>query len=105
MEFEYSDKVKPLQEKLRRFMDEHIYPNEQRHDDEIEHNTRQGRRWTPLKLAKPISNLADWRNYWDGADTDAVDGRVRYHGGDVLTRLQRAPEKVTPDDIRLRLGR
>ena len=30
MEFEHSDKVKPLQEKLRRFMDEHIYPNERR---------------------------------------------------------------------------
>ena len=42
MEFEHSDKVKPLQEKLRRFMDDHIYPNERRHDEEIEENTGRG---------------------------------------------------------------
>ena len=39
MEFEHSDKVKPLQEKLRRFMDEHVYPNEQRYFDEVEENS------------------------------------------------------------------
>ena len=42
MDFDYSDKVKALQEKLRRFMDDHIYPNEQRFDEEIEENTRRG---------------------------------------------------------------
>ena len=56
MEFEYSEKVKPLQEKLRRFMDDHIYPNERRHDEEIEENTRAGRRWTPLKLIEQLKD-------------------------------------------------
>ena len=52
MEFEHSDKVKPLQEKLRRFMDDHIYPNERRLDEEIEENTRRGRRWTPHEAGR-----------------------------------------------------
>jgi acyl-CoA dehydrogenase len=30
MEFEYSDRCKDLQEKLLKFMDEHIYPNEKK---------------------------------------------------------------------------
>ena len=28
MDFEFSDKVKDLQERLTAFMDEHVYPNE-----------------------------------------------------------------------------
>ena len=77
MEFEHSEKVKPLQEKLRRFMDDHIYPNERRHDEEIEANTRQGRRWTPLKLIEELKEKARaqglWNLWWPKA-----------HGGDLL---------------------
>ena len=65
MEFEHSDKVKPLQEKLRRFMDDHIYPNERRHDEEIEENTRQGRRWTPLKLVEELKAKARTQGLWN----------------------------------------
>ena len=36
MEFAYSDKVAALQDKLRGFMDRHVYPNEARHVREIE---------------------------------------------------------------------
>ena len=43
MEFAYSDKVAALQDKLRGFMDEHVYPNEARHVREIE----TGDRWQP----------------------------------------------------------
>jgi len=38
MDFAYSDKVKTLQGKLARFMDEHVYPNERRFRDEVEAN-------------------------------------------------------------------
>jgi alkylation response protein AidB-like acyl-CoA dehydrogenase len=48
MDFAYSDKVKALQERVLRFMDEHIYPNELRFNEEVEENTRKGQRWTPL---------------------------------------------------------
>ena len=49
MDFEYSPRTKELQAQLLRFMDEHIYPTEQRYDDEIEANTKAGKRWTPLQ--------------------------------------------------------
>ena len=35
MHFEYSDKTKGLIERLRGFMDEHIYPNEERYHREV----------------------------------------------------------------------
>ena len=35
MDFAYSAKVTDLQEKLSRFMDEQIYPNERKYDDGI----------------------------------------------------------------------
>ena len=34
MHFEYSDKVKSWQQTIAAFMDEHIYPNEHRFDEE-----------------------------------------------------------------------
>src|SRR6266446_4336689 len=50
MDFAYSDKVKALQAKLARFMDEHIYPNERRFHDEVEANRARGDPWVPSKL-------------------------------------------------------
>ena len=35
MHFEYSDKVKALLKKLQAFMDEHVYPNEKLHDEQL----------------------------------------------------------------------
>ncbi len=43
MNFEFSDKVKDLQRRLHGFLDECIFPNEQRFEEEIERN-RGGRR-------------------------------------------------------------
>ena len=36
MNFEYSDKVKELQEKLTNFMNEHVYKNESVYKEEVE---------------------------------------------------------------------
>ena len=58
MDFAYSDKVKALQEKVLRFMDEHVYPNEQRFNDEVEENTRKGQRWTPTRLIEELKPKA-----------------------------------------------
>jgi acyl-CoA dehydrogenase len=46
MNFEYSEKVKTLEARLRAFMDEHIYPNEAVYHEQI----RQGDRWQPVPL-------------------------------------------------------
>ena len=43
MEFEYTPKVIALRDRLLEFMDEHVYPNEQRHDDELAANAKAGR--------------------------------------------------------------
>jgi hypothetical protein len=46
--------------------------------------------------------VADWRSFWGVRPQDFVEGRVRYQGGDLLARLADEPEKITPDDFRLR---
>jgi len=83
MEFAYSEKVKSLQEKFTRFMAEHIYPNEQRFADEIEENTRRGRRWTPTQLIEELKPKARgqglWNLWWPKA-----------HGGE-LSNVEYAP--------------
>ena len=49
MNFSFSSKVKDLQRRLQVFMDEHIYPNEQRYHYEIE----AGRRRPYLRNSSP----------------------------------------------------
>jgi len=36
MHFDFSEKVQTLQKRLQHFMDEHVYPNEHRHHEELE---------------------------------------------------------------------
>ena len=83
MDFAYTDKVMALQAKLTRFMDEHVYPNERRWHEEIEENTRAGRRWTPLEVIAKLKSRAReqglWNLWWP-----------KPHGGE-LTNLEYAP--------------
>jgi serine/threonine protein kinase/endonuclease YncB( thermonuclease family) len=50
----------------------------------------------------PIKSVAEWGKYWGTAETGSIEGRVRYQGGDLLSRLAVAPEKLTAEDFRLR---
>ena len=61
MEFAYSDKVAALQDKLRGFMDRHIYPNEARHAHEIE----SGDRWQPPALMEELKKKARLEGLWN----------------------------------------
>jgi acyl-CoA dehydrogenase len=61
MEFEFSDKVKDLQKKVQAFMDEHIYPNEQRFYDE----TDQGDRWKPSRVIEELKPKARAAGLWN----------------------------------------
>ena len=54
------------------------------------------------KPANPVKNLAAWRTFWGTPEVDSVEGRVRYHGGDLLARCKTKPEQLTPQDWRLR---
>ena len=83
MDFAYSDKVKALQDKVLRFMDDHVYPNEKRFIEEVEENTRKGQRWTPTRLIEELKPKARaqglWNLWWP-----------KGHGGE-LTNLEYAP--------------
>jgi len=58
--FGFSDKVKDLQHRLQAFLDEHIYPNEQRFHDEIEEN-----RWLPTKIVEELKPKARDAGLWN----------------------------------------
>jgi|GEM_PF-1232058 len=54
------------------------------------------------KPANPVRTLEAWRAFWGTQEVDSVEGRVKYHGGDLLARSESAPEQLTPQDWRLR---
>ena len=60
MNFEFSDKVKELQRRLQAFLDEHIYPNEQRFHEEIERN-----RWSPTRIIEELKPKARAAGLWN----------------------------------------
>ena len=65
MDFAYSDKVKELQGKLARFMDEHVYPNERRFHEEVEANRAKGNPWVPTKLIDELKPKARAEGLWN----------------------------------------
>ncbi|CAG1019189.1 acyl-CoA dehydrogenase [Burkholderiaceae bacterium] len=65
MDFSYSPRTQELQAKLRQFMEDHIYPNEQRYWDELKANTEAGKRWTPLPLIEELKPKARERDLWN----------------------------------------
>jgi acyl-CoA dehydrogenase len=60
MQFEFSDKVKTLQRRLEAFMDEHIYPNEQKYYEDIERN-----RWQPAPVIEALKPKARAAGLWN----------------------------------------
>jgi acyl-CoA dehydrogenase len=80
MNFDFSDKVKSLQQKLQGFMDEHIYPNEQRFEKE----TEQGDRWQPSRIIEELKPKARAAGLWNLFLPESEDGAG-------LTNLEYAP--------------
>src|SRR5215471_4153163 len=60
MSFEFSQRAKDLQKKLTAFMEEHVYPNEQRFHDEIERN-----RWSPTRIIEELKPKARAAGLWN----------------------------------------
>ena len=65
MDFAYTDKVKAMQAKLIAFMDEHIYPNEQRFHQEILENRNKGNPWIPTKIVEELKPRARAAGLWN----------------------------------------
>jgi acyl-CoA dehydrogenase len=61
MDFEYSDRVKELRQQLVAFMDEHVYPNERTHDEQM----RRADRWQPVPLIEDLKAKARAAGLWN----------------------------------------
>jgi acyl-CoA dehydrogenase len=61
MNFDYSTKTRELQQKLRGFMDAHVYPNEKAYENEID----AGDRWQPSRLIEDLKAKAKSENLWN----------------------------------------
>ncbi len=61
MNFEYSNKVKDLQEKLTNFMNEHVYKNESIYKEEVE----KGGRWCVPKIMEDLKSKAKAQGLWN----------------------------------------
>jgi acyl-CoA dehydrogenase len=60
--FEFSDKVKNLQQRLRDFMEKHIYPNETEIQAQIDGGES---RWVPIPLMDDLKNEAKAAGLWN----------------------------------------
>ena len=60
--FDLSDKAKALQSKLRAFMDEHIYPNEHLHHEQI---AQAENRWAPVPIIEELKAKAKAEGLWN----------------------------------------
>jgi acyl-CoA dehydrogenase len=58
--FEFSEKTKDLERRLRAFMDEHVYPNEQRFQEETERE-----RWKPTRVIEELKPKARAAGLWN----------------------------------------
>lgn len=66
MDFAYSERCKTLQEKLLKFMDEHIYPNEKAYKSEVDRNGKeQGNRWIPTSIIEELKPKARELGLWN----------------------------------------
>jgi acyl-CoA dehydrogenase len=61
MDFAHSRKSLEMQQRLRRFMDENVYPNEERHIADV----NSGDRWEPLQLIEELKEKARSEDLWN----------------------------------------
>ena len=65
MDFDYSPKVKDLQQRLNAFMDQHIYPNEDAFHAEVEANRAKGNPWVPTVIMEQLKEKARAAGLWN----------------------------------------
>jgi acyl-CoA dehydrogenase len=96
MDFSFSARVQNLQTQLLKFFDDHIYPSEKAYAEEIEANTKLGKRWTPLQTIEKLKPIAQKQGLWnlflpnDTAEIAGFGGDPLF-GGAGLTNLEYAP--------------
>ena len=74
MDFSYSPRTQELREQLLAFMDEHIYPNEERYRRELEENAKNGRAYAPVPVVEELKPKARAAGLWNLFLPDAEHG-------------------------------
>ncbi len=74
MDFDYSSKVQELRARVDGFMRVHIFPNERRYSDEVEENTKHGKRWTPTRVIEEMKVKARAEGLWNLFLPDSAHG-------------------------------
>src|SRR5438034_8540853 len=65
MDFTHSNKVKELQARLARFMDENVYPAEVVYAAEVEQNRRDGNAWVATRIMEALKEKARSAGLWN----------------------------------------
>jgi acyl-CoA dehydrogenase len=65
MDFSHSEKVRDLQERVTRFMEEHVYPAEPLYHKELEANRRAGNPWQVTKVVEDLKKKARAADLWN----------------------------------------
>ena len=90
MHFEYSKRTQEMLERVRAFMDDHIYPNEARYDEEA----HQGERWKVIPVIEELKPKARAAGLWNMFVPPTHGGEPLHHfhfEGTPLTNLEYAP--------------
>lgn len=65
MDFAYSQKTKALQARVQAFMDEYVYPSEEKVSAELEENRRKGNPWVPIQAIEDLKAKAKAQELWN----------------------------------------
>ncbi len=57
---------------------------------------------TKQQPSRGPKTLEEWKRFWGAEEADSLEGRLRFRGGDLLSRTGAALDQLTPDDFRLR---
>ncbi|PZU47737.1 MAG: acyl-CoA dehydrogenase [Sphingomonas sp.] len=90
MHFEYSKRTQEMLERVRAFMDEHIYPNEARYEEEA----GTGERWKVIEVIEELKPKARAAGLWNMFVPPTHGGTPVHHfefEGTPLTNLEYAP--------------
>ncbi|MCA3241816.1 MAG: acyl-CoA dehydrogenase family protein [Rubrivivax sp.] len=82
MDFDYSPRTQQLAARLNAFMAEHVYPAEAAYFEEIEANSRAGRRWTPLQTIEKLKPKARDAGLWNLFLPPSAEGQAAAARGD-----------------------
>ena len=96
MSFNYSDRTREMQQRLTSFMDQHVYPNEDRFHHEVDANRQKGNAWQPTAIVEELKPKAKAAGLWNLFLPDAQDPA---HGLSVLEYAPIADEGVAAADL------